>query len=78
MSQETSDFLTAAAAKFDTYIFQLQEIEKELRLKNLTLDQQTAINDTLVREKFAEEMNELQKLDPEKYQDETGESPKKP
>ena len=73
MSVETSDFLTGAAAKFDTYIFQLQEIEKELGLRNLPLDQETALKDTSMRKKFSKEMNELKKMDPEKYKDESAE-----
>lgn len=73
MSAETSDFLTGAAAKFDTYIFQLQEIEKELGLKNLSLDQEVALKDTTMREKFSAEMKELKEIDPEKYSDETEE-----
>ena len=75
MSAETSDFLTAAAAKFDTYIFQLQEIEKEMGLRNLTLDQETALKDKTVRKMISNELEELKKIDPEKYQDETGEEP---
>ena len=63
MKEETKDFLTAAAAKFDTYIFQLQEIEKELGLKNLSLDQQTALKDKLIRNEISDKIEKLKNLD---------------
>lgn len=64
INEKTEIFLTAAAAKFDTYIFQLQNLEKELGLRNLSLDQKTALNDEMVREKIAEETQKLEKLKP--------------
>jgi len=67
MNKANEDFLNDAAGQFDTYTFQLQELEKELKLKNLTLDQQTALNDELMRGKIAKEINELHEIDPEKY-----------
>ena len=67
MNKANENFLNDAAGQFDTYTFQLQELEKELKLKNLTLDQQTALNDELMRGKIAKEINELHEIDPEKY-----------
>src|SRR5688572_29075778 len=62
MSENTEDFLTATAAKLDTYVFQLQEIEKEMGLTNLPLDQKTALRDTQVRKKMAEEIDKLDQM----------------
>jgi hypothetical protein len=70
MNESNKDFLNSAANKFDTYIFQLQEIEKDLKCQNLTLDQKTALNDRAMRDKFEEGMDELYEMDPEKYEDE--------
>ncbi len=63
MKEETKEFLNAAAAKFDTYIFQLQEIEKEMGLTNLSLDQKTALNDTLLRNEISNKIEELSQSD---------------
>ena len=69
MNETNKDFLNDAAGRFDTYLFQLQEIEKEMKLSNLSLDQKTALNDQLMRKKIAHEMNELHELDPTKFPD---------
>lgn len=62
MDETTEEFLTAAAGKFDTYIFQLQEIEKELHLRHLALDQETALNDKLVRQQMSAQLETLEDL----------------
>jgi hypothetical protein len=67
MNEANKDFLNDAAARIDTYVFQLQEIEKDLNIKRLKPDQRTALQDEGVREKIAEEIEKLDKLDPEKY-----------
>ena len=67
MKESTKDFLNEAAARIDTYLYQLQEIEKKLHLQNLSLDQQVALSDTEMRRKFRKEMQQLHDLNPEKY-----------
>ena len=67
MKESTKDFLNEAAARIDSYLYQLQEIEKNLHRQNLSLDQQVALNDTEMRRQFRKEMQQLHDLDPEKY-----------
>ena len=67
MNDNTKDFLSDAAARIDTYLFQLQELELNLKLHYLTLDQKVAINDTEMRDKIANEMEKLHEMDPEKF-----------
>ena len=63
MNEKTEDFLSTAASKFDTYVYQLQEIEKEMQLRNLALDQETALKDTEVRGKIGEKIEELKNME---------------
>lgn len=67
MNDNTKDFLSDTAARIDTYLFQLQELELKLRLHNLPLDQKVAINDTEMRDSIADEMEKLHEMDPEKF-----------
>ncbi|MBK0404770.1 hypothetical protein I5M27_17385 [Adhaeribacter sp. BT258] len=67
MDVKTEDFLTYTAAKLDTYVFQLQEIEKNMGLRDLALDQKTALEDEMVRQKFSDEVDKLHQIDPEKH-----------
>ena len=62
MNEKTEDFLSTAASKFDTYVYQLQEIEKEMQLRNLALDQETALKDTEVRGQIGEKIEELKNM----------------
>ena len=63
MNEKTEDFLSTAASKFDTYVYQLQEIEKEMQLRNLALDQETALKDTEVRGQIGEKIEELKNME---------------
>ena len=63
MNEKTEDFLSTAASKFDTYVYQLQEIEKEMQLRNLALDQETALRDTEVRGQIGEKIEELKNME---------------
>ena len=62
MNEKTEDFLSTAASKFDTYVYQLQEIEKEMQLRNLALEQETALKDTEVRGQIGEKIEELKNM----------------
>ena len=63
MNEKTENFLSTAASKFDTYVYQLQEIEKEMQLRNLALDQETALKDTEVRGQIGEKIEELKNME---------------
>lgn len=70
MNETTKEFLIEATSQIDTYRYQLQELETDIRTKYLTVDQKAALQDTKLREKFADTMETLRELDPEKYDNE--------
>ena len=70
MSENTKEFLIEATAQIDTYRYELQELETDIRTNFLTVDQKAALKDTKMREKFADTMETLRELDPQKYNEE--------
>jgi hypothetical protein len=60
------DYVAAVCGQIDTYIFQLQELEKELNPGNLPPDQQAALQDTEVRRRIGIFIGKLKKLDQDK------------
>ena len=67
MNENTKEFLIEATSQIDTYRYQLQELETDIRTNFLTVDQKAALRDTKLREKLADTMDTLRELDPEKY-----------
>lgn len=56
------DFVVDITEKIDTYIFLLQELEKNLSANLIPLDQQTALSDEEVRKRMAHLLATLRRL----------------
>ena len=56
------DFVVAVTEKIDTYVFQLQELEKRFSSSLIPLDQQTALSDEETRKRMAAHIETLRQL----------------
>src|SRR5688572_15286650 len=51
------EYFAEVSGQIDTYVYQLQELEKQLNPLILPIDQQAALNDELLREKIGQYIN---------------------
>jgi hypothetical protein len=56
------DFVVAVTEKIDTYVFQLQELEKRFSAGLIPLDQQTALSDEDIRKRMAAHIDTLRQF----------------
>ena len=61
MNEQNRDFLVDTAAKIDTYMFEVKEIEKAMHLQYLPLDQEVALQDSM-HDQTIEKIKELNTL----------------
>jgi hypothetical protein len=54
--------VVAVTEKIDTYVFQLQELEKRFSASLIPLDQQTALLDEDIRKRMAAHIDTLRQL----------------
>lgn len=62
LSEETGhapEFVSEAINRIDTYVFQLQELAKQVNPLELDLDQQTNLKDHRVRDRIADRLERL-------------------
>ncbi|MGV3540045.1 MAG: hypothetical protein ACO1OQ_09550 [Rufibacter sp.] len=63
LTEETdhaADFVSEASNRIDTYVFKLQEIEKQCDPADLSLDQQTNLEDKEVRNRIDVQLKKLE------------------
>lgn len=65
MNIANQQFVVEASQKIDAYLYKLQELEKQLRLPNVSLDQKTAINDAAIRTQIGAAIQKLEGQNPE-------------
>jgi uncharacterized protein (DUF1786 family) len=58
-NSHASPFVSEAINRIDTYVFQLQELARQVNPQELDLDQQTNLKDHKVRDRIADRLDRL-------------------